>query len=230
MAPPQVNVPETRARQTGLDQRSRGRLALAAVSVALLWLWGSPVLWPLSIAVVFAHEASHALMTVLTGGDVVQLSLGMNEGGETVSSGGIRFLILNAGYLGSLLSGIALLSLVRWSRTVCMTIGLVSLGVAIVWMPWLSFGFAWTLVWAACLCWVGVRSPAWLPSTVVRLYGVYSVLYAFGDIRSDVFGAPVGSVTDASMLAELTGVPAMVWGVGWMALGAMAVWWNRKWV
>ncbi len=222
-----MSVPD-RPRRAVLEPRTRGRVALAAAFGAIVWLWGSPALWPLSVAVVFAHEASHALMTLLTGGHVLQLRLGLDEGGETLSEGGIRFLILNAGYLGSLLFGIGLLRLVTRSRAVCASLGLMSLAVAVVWMPWISFGFVWTLIWGTFLTWVGVRASPWVSASVVRLYGVYSVLYAFGDIRADVFGAPDGAVTDASMLAGLTGVPAMAWGAGWLVLGGMAVWANRK--
>lgn len=221
-----MSVPDVR--RSGIEPRTRSRLALAAAFGVLVWLWGAPVLWPLSVAVVFAHEVSHALMTWVTGGHVLALRLGYDEGGETLSYGGIHWLILNAGYLGSLLFGILLLRLVNQSRGVCAAIGLGSMLIALLWMPWISFGFVWTMIWGAFLGWVGVRADPWVASTVVRLYGVYSVLYAFGDIRADVFGAPNGAVTDASMLAELTGIPAMIWGIGWMIVGVIAVWANRS--
>ncbi len=211
-----------------LDARVRSRVALAAAFVGLAWLWGSPLLWPLSIAVVFLHEASHALVTVLTGGRVLELQLGLDEGGATMSEGGLRFFILNAGYLGSLLSGIALLRMVGRARLVTVGLAVVGVGIALAWMPWVSWGFALVVAWCSFLAWVGLRAPPWAATTVVRLYGVYSVLYAFGDIRADVFGAPSGAVTDATMLAELTGVPAVVWGLGWMVAGAAALWANRR--
>lgn len=211
-----------------LDPRLRGRVALGAAFLGLAWLWGSPVLLPLSLAVVFLHEASHALVTVLTGGSVVELRLGLDEGGSTLSDGGLRFFILNAGYLGSLLSGIALLRMVGRARLVVVGLAVVGLGIALAWMPWLSLGFALVVAWCGFLAWVGFRAPPWAATVLVRLYGVYSVLYAFGDIRSDVFGAPGGAVTDATMLAELTGVPAVAWGVGWMIAGAAALFANRR--
>lgn len=211
-----------------LDRRLQGRIALAAAFVGLGWLWGSPVLWPLSLAVVFLHEASHALVTVLTGGRVLELRLGLDEGGATLSEGGLRFFILNAGYLGSLLSGIALLRMVGRARLVTVGLAAVGLGIALAWMPWLSAGFALVLAWCGFLVWVGFRAPPWASTMLVRLYGVYSVLYAFGDIRADVFGAPGGAVTDATMLSDLTGIPAAAWGIGWMVAGAAALFANRR--
>ena len=70
----------------------------------LLFFWDSGFVYPFRILVVFFHEMGHALMTVITGGRVAELGLNHMEGGHTLSMGGNRFLILNAGYLGSLLS------------------------------------------------------------------------------------------------------------------------------
>lgn len=64
---------------------------------------------PLKILVVFLHELSHAMTAVFTGGDIISISVSPAEGGEAWTRGGSRFLTLSAGYLGSLLIGLALL-------------------------------------------------------------------------------------------------------------------------
>ena len=78
-------------------------LTVLLTAIALIWLWTSPWLAPLKILIVLFHELSHALMTIITGGEVVSLELSSNQGGMVLSRGGSRFLILSAGYLGSLL-------------------------------------------------------------------------------------------------------------------------------
>ena len=62
----------------------------------------------------------------------------------------------------------------------------------------------------------------------VRTVGLFSVLYALLDIRDDVFGAPAGAVTDATMLAQHTGVPSLVWGVVWGLVGLALLYKLRK--
>ena len=80
--------------------------ALFGIVVVVFIFWSSPVLYPLKLLVVFFHESSHAIMTVLTGGEVKELMLSPEQGGHVMSKGGNRFLTLSAGYLGSLMWGI----------------------------------------------------------------------------------------------------------------------------
>ena len=83
-------------------------------------LWNTFVAYPFRVFVVFLHEISHGLAAVLTGGALESIGLSVNEGGVAVTRGGSRFLILTAGYLGSLLFGALFLLLGgrrRWAPT-----------------------------------------------------------------------------------------------------------------
>ena len=51
--------------------------------------------------------------------------------------------------------------------------------------------------------------------------GLTSVLYAILDIKSDILDRP-GLESDAHMLAELTGIPTVAWGVVWIAVALIA--------
>ena len=170
---------------------TRHHLALALLFVLFFLFWDSWLLWPWKMAVVLVHELGHAVATWATGGSVVGFGLGLDQSGHVVSQGGNRFLILNAGYLGSLLFGVLLLALLR--------------------RPERFRGGR-----AQVLAWVG------------RAFGLFSVLYAFLDIRDDViFGR---GLSDAALLAELTGVPALLWGLAWCGIGGWVVWKARRWV
>ncbi|MBI2431425.1 MAG: M50 family metallopeptidase, partial [Candidatus Hydrogenedentes bacterium] len=48
-----------------------------------------------------------------------------------------------------------------------------------------------------------------------------SCCYALFDIKEDLFGTPNAS-TDATLLAELTGIPALLWGLLWAAVAVPA--------
>jgi len=87
----------------------KGHWQLLALTALVMALWTTPVILPLKILVVFFHELSHGLAALLTGGEIVSLSVNPEQGGVTLMRGGSRFAILSAGYVGSLLFGVALL-------------------------------------------------------------------------------------------------------------------------
>lgn len=195
-------------------------LPLALSAVALL-LWDTFVVYPFRLFVVFLHEVSHGIAAVLTGGSIVSIGLGFDEGGVCLTRGGWPFLILNAGYLGSLLWG-ALFLLLGGRRTrarsVIAVIGAFTLVVTLVYVRTL-FGFLYGLVAALVLLAVAARLPPTVSETLLAAIGATSVLYAVWDVATDVLLRHWGQ-SDAAALARLTGVPAVAWGVAWMALSA----------
>lgn len=208
--------------------RLHGPLPLALMTVAALLFWDSLPLLPLKLLVVTFHELGHALAALLTGGEVLEVVVRWDESGHTLTSGGSRLLILSGGYLGSTLWGLLILMLSRSPGRGRIVIGLLGLGlwaVALRWIPLLSFGFLYAaLAGAACL-WLS-RRQGWLPELAARCVGLFSVLYALFDIRSDIFSGAGRS--DAVMLAEWTGVPAVVWGALWMGMSVGGVYLMRR--
>lgn len=203
---------------------------LVILGALLLFFWNSPLLWPVKIVVVLFHELGHAVAAWATGGSVEAIGLSPAEGGHAITRGGSRLIVLNAGYLGSMLAGVGLLSATRSKRAVrVVTWGLaaVLLVVAVLFVrPLLSFGFAFTLVAAGVFALLGRYGSTDLDRLILRALGLFSVLYAAFDIRSDVFQGAGRS--DAHMLAELTWIPAAVWGLAWLALGIAVLWVMRK--
>ncbi len=197
---------------------------LLVTAVALAWFWHSPLLYPLRILVVLFHELGHALVAVATGGEVVEIALGSNEGGHCITRGGFHFLILNGGYLGSLVAGLVILALSRGrkaSRGLVTTLGILVLGVTVTLVrPVIGFGFGYGLLTGLGLMALGVKAPVAVNWWFLRLVGVFSVLYALLDVRDDVFrNADYVGSSDATMLADMTHIPAFVWGGGWILLG-----------
>jgi len=88
------------------------------------------VIVPLKILVVFLHEASHALAALLTGGSVDEMSLSILEGGHVISRGGNLFLIISAGYVGSLLLGAGLFVIALQTRADKVLVGLLGASAA----------------------------------------------------------------------------------------------------
>ncbi len=198
-----------------------------ALVLLIAWFWHSPVFFPLRILVVLFHECGHGLAAVLTGGEVLEIGLSANEGGTCLTRGGWSFVVLNAGYLGSLVCGLLLLALSRGRRAprgLVLALGALVLSVTVLLLrPLLSFGFLYGALAGGALLALGLWAPPWINWILLRLVGSFSVLYALLDIRDDVFAARPGSLSDASALAAMTGIPAVLWGVVWglVALGLL---------
>lgn len=212
--------------------RLGGTLFLVGVTVLSFIFWDSLFLLPLRLLVVTFHELGHALVTILTGGQVLELAVGVNEGGHTLSSGGIGLLILNGGYLGSGAFGLMLLMLTQKEgrgRVLSALLGLGLLATALLWVPFFSFGFFYVTLSGFAFLWASRRLGSDVADLGVRAIGLFSVLYALFDIRVDVFGGT--GISDAVKLAYLTGIPAVLWGGSWL-LGSVALLWllRRRWL
>jgi hypothetical protein len=208
-------------------------LGLTAYFVVLWVLWPTAAVYPLKIFVVFLHEISHALAAVATGGQVDSITLDWRQGGVTWVRGGNAFIMLSAGYLGSLLFGLLFLELARRSprqaSNALLVLGVLVLGATLALVRG-AFGFFFGLAFGGVLIFAARRLPADAAVIVLTALGITSALYAVLDIRSDVLQRP-GIQSDAFMLAELTGIPVVFWGLLWSGLALLACAWmlRRLW-
>jgi len=198
--------------------------------VAALWFWHTPWLWPLKVLVVLFHELGHASVGVLTGGTLVRLDLDPNQAGAAHVRGGSHLLVLNAGYLGSLIWGLALLrasrspSVARWVTAL--------LGALLLWIAARyttePFAMAYGLLAGGVLLGIARLGGRAAAANTLTGVGLFSVLYALIDLRDDVL---LGSspASDAAQLSALTGIPTIIWGVAWLLLGVGLVWRTRRW-
>jgi hypothetical protein len=202
-------------------------LAGLALWLALVWiLWWSPVIYPLKLFVVLLHEASHAAVAVATGGEIQRIVVTSDQGGVCYCPGGNAFLSLSAGYLGSLGWGALILGLARAKRPAPRNTS-TAIGAAVLVLTALyvrnAFGIAFGALFGAAL--IALRSTGRTVHVLVLTgLGLTSCLYALLDIKSDILDRPYLR-SDARMLAELTGVPTLVWGVFWIGLGSAVAWW-----
>lgn len=211
---------------------ARGRrlrfLAVFAAYFLLLWLlWDTVAVYPLKIFVVLLHEISHGIMAVATGGAIREIVITADQGGACRCPGGSPFLTLSAGYLGSLAWGALLVAVAlrggRWGRYGVGTVGLLILAVGVLFMR-TGFGLAFAALSSAALLAAARYLPDSANRSLLMALGLTSCLYAILDIKSDILDRP-HLESDARMLAELTGVPTLVWGVAWIALGVASSWW-----
>lgn len=90
---------------------SLGRPALALLAALVVTAtWTTAPMAPLRLAVTAVHELGHAAAALLTGGEVLHIGISENEAGATLTRGGLRGLVLWAGYPAPVWLGAALLA------------------------------------------------------------------------------------------------------------------------
>lgn len=194
------------------------------IALAVWVLWWTPVIAPVRLFVVFLHELSHGLAAYLTGGKLISFSLVAQEGGLAQTVGGSRFVILNAGYLGSLFWGGAIIlmaSWTKWDKVLSLLIGLATVAITLFFAD-NRFGLVFGIAFGAALAAAGRYLPEWANDIVLRVIGFTCCSYAILDIIDDVIMRS-GLKSDARMLAELTRVPTIMWGFGWVVISIVAM-------
>lgn len=204
----------------------RSHWQLIAITALIFALWSTPVVVPLKILIVFLHELAHALTTLLTGGAVEEMSISASQGGHVISRGGSRFLILTAGYLGSLLIGVALLLAAlrtRADRVVVALFGALMLVVALLYMRDI-FALVFTLSTSVALLAMSRYLSNDINDMTLRIIGLSSLIYVPYDIFDDTISRS-GMRSDAYMLAEEFGGPTLLWGGLWLGLSGVVIFW-----
>lgn len=195
---------------------------LPAVSVPLRWFE------------TLFHETSHALAAIATGGSVDNLSLAFDGSGLAWTRGGFAFVIAWAGYAGALFWGALLYAMgsamsrttVRWTTAALLMAGVLQA------LFWLKFDVASYAIMAVLLAILGLMlhpRAAKLAKPALRLIGAFVLVSA---IVSPSYLLQTHQPNDAQALADMTGIPASVWAVGWMGLGVLTAlalfWWEGK--
>ncbi|WP_306115239.1 MULTISPECIES: M50 family metallopeptidase [unclassified Roseovarius] len=203
---------------------ARGHWQLGLLTLLIVLFWPTWVVAPLKVLIVFLHEISHAIATLLTGGSVLGLTIDPMQGGMVISRGGNRFLILTAGYMGSLLIGaLLMIAAVRthWDRIVLGGLGLVLLAVTGLYVrDFFAIGFG--MVTGLLMLGVARFLPRDVNDLTLRVIGLTSMIYVPLDIYSDTI-ARSHLLSDARMLADEFGGTATLWGWAWLIISLAVI-------
>ena len=200
----------------------KGTLAvLGASMLVIIGLWPTIAIWPLKILVVFFHELSHGIAAIATGGRIVSIEVVAREGGLCITQGGNPFITLSAGYLGSLIWGGLILQgalRTKMQQKIAIGIGILLGVVTLVYLrPVISFGFVFGLLAAAALVLCGWKASRFVNTVLLAVIGLTSILYAPLDIIVDTLWHQ-HLPSDARLLAQLTHIPTVIWGLMWTVL------------
>lgn len=210
------------------------------ILVAVLALWNTYILKPLKIFAVFLHELGHTLMAFVFGYGITEFKVNLNESGHTlVQSKGwfSSFMIANGGYLGTVLFALLILYLKR-TRAKKYLLGSIAILFLTITIKFSSFSFAllYAILFAVVIILLYMLQKENVNDWVIDIIGISSVAYAIYDTLVDVILLQINlqfrliqgwkvkqPFTDAAQLAQLTGIPAIIWGILWLAISLLAV-------
>ncbi len=203
---------------------------LIALLVLIMVCWEYPVIYPLKLLVVFFHESSHAIATILTGGTVKELVINKDQGGHVISQGGNQFIILSAGYIGSLLFGVVIYisSVKSHYDKIIMTALAIGIIVITVLLSRSLFSWIFGLLSGGAMLLMAKYLAEQYNDFALRLIGLTSMMYAPLDIYSDTISRSYLQ-SDAYFLAEYMGGTTLIWGSIWMLISIAVIFYCLKW-
>ncbi len=194
--------------------------SVACLALALLHV-GGPFDW----LGTWAHEISHGLAAIATGGSIVDITLNFDGSGEARSRGGNEMLTTFSGYAGApMLAGLLYIaaSLRGGASRFAVTIAAVATSAAILWygrtLATYAVGGAITVLLAAIVV-LGRYFQRRRPQAGMRL-GQYAALLVVIQETISPLGLIVAEAKgDARHMAEITWIPAGAWALIWAAIG-----------
>lgn len=199
-------------------------LPLILFGVAL-YFWETTFVLPIKYLTVFFHELSHGLAAVFTGGEIVQIEVNANQSGVCYTRGGIRFIVLSAGYLGSLIWGAGILiaaAKTKFDKEITAGLGVLLLTVTAIWVRNLEGLLICGLTGAGILVFARYATE-FACDQFLRFLGLTSCFYVLIDIKGDLIDRSVKG-SDAYRIAEMTLLPDWLVGGIWLLIALFITW------
>lgn len=212
-------------------------LSILAVVVIL---WNTKIIKPLKLFAVFLHELGHGLMAFVFGKGMQELKINFNESGYALVQGKgwfSSFMIANGGYLGSVLFALLILYLKRTSfkKFILGTLSIIFMFVSIRYSGF-SFTLLYSIIFSVVVLILYMLDNEKVSSWAIDIIGISSLAYAVYDTFVDTILLQINlkfqlfkgwkveqPVTDAVRLAQMTGIPAIVWGIIWLTISIFAI-------
>ena len=170
--------------------------------------WYSSFIYPIKLLTVLFHELSHGLAAILTGGSMLKIEISANEGGLCTTAGGVRWIVLSAGYLGSLLWGSALILLAAktdYDRQIVQVLAGILILVTVIYVRTMV-GFVFGILFGIGLILYAQYFTEFACDQLLRYLGLTSSLYVLLDIKSDLIDRNIPS-SDAYRLGQMIFLP-----------------------
>lgn len=202
------------------------RIAIFGAALAVAVGYWIPVVdklfLPLTYLNVICHETCHAIAGLLSGAQVSGITINLDGSGQTGITGGSSWIIGPAGYIGASVIGAIIIWFSRserGAREVLRALA-VLIGFAVVlWMRYDPLGLVAGIAWIAAL-FAASRYLKGLPLLLTAQFiGLQQCLNSLTAVAFLVNVSADGRThSDALILQQQTGIPAMAWALGWCLL------------
>ncbi|MBL1211788.1 MAG: M50 family metallopeptidase [Ignavibacteriae bacterium] len=210
-----------------ISRKAKQKLEITVIiTIVLLTIlfWNSIFIYPIKFSVILFHEISHGIFTIITGGKIIEMKIYSNLSGSCESIGGVPFLIASAGYLGSLVFGWFLFTSAYNLKNSLWTNTIIAILLSLFAISFISSSIG--IIASFVLAIILFISPRYLPkaahSYIMKILGLVSCLYVLVDIKADLLTLEYRR-TDAEILHNITGIPAFVWAIVWLAISAAVI-------
>lgn len=187
-------------------------------------LWDTILIYPVKLFVVLLHEISHGIAAIISGGKIVEMNIDLNLGGKCITQDGNSFLIASAGYLGSFLFGLFIFYSTykkNLSTYVIIIIAVIIFLFAVNTINNSMISF-FAISFSVLLFIIIKFTPRLFSNYVLKSIGLISCLYVLFDIKDDILRNN-NLYSDASIVAELSGIPSLVWGLIWFSISLIGI-------
>ena len=207
--------------------------------LVVITLWWTPLLFPFRIFTTTVHEASHAVVGMVTGGKLKPdgaIELRWNGSGVTYFYNvGFDILTYAAGYVGSTLFGGFLLLMAKRASTRRQVLYYITAALVLLTVFFIRDVQSIIMVGLVAVLTglVAYKAPDLVVTFYVFVTAILNVAYALFDLLGlvftsvspfEIFDLNGKGGNDASFLAARTGIPAIVWALIWSALSIYMLW------
>lgn len=179
---------------------------------------------PFTWIMTFFHEISHGIGALLTGGSVKKIQLNLNGSGLCYTSGGIRFIVLNAGYIGAVLWGVLIYEMAdNINHKLTNILAMFFAGLIVV--SGILYGrdiVTWIVLLIILVLFASIIKigEAYFMKLALKFIGIYVLLDAVRAPLHLIDGRHYG---DGAQLSDLTGAPEILWVLIWLTIGLSGI-------
>lgn len=202
---------------------------LIILIIAFLFSYVPVISAPFTWVMTFFHEISHGIGALITGGSVIKIKLHLKGSGLCTTSGGFRFVVLQAGYIGAVVWGCMIYKMACVKRKKTAN-GLAIFLAFLVLVSALLLGrdiitwFILAVLFALFVSVVKLKDEN-LMQFVLKFIGLYVSLDA---VRAPLYLIDGRHYGDGAALADLTKLPEIIWIIIWFIIGLFGIYYSWK--
>ena len=178
---------------------------------------------PFKLLESYFHEISHGLAAVVTGGNIVKIELFPNGAGLCTTQGGSRFFISFMGYAGAAIWGTLIYLVASTHQCVAQVItALIALMLCITLVLWVADILTFLIIVALLMFTLAKFKFSKMSYLQISLQ-LTGALVLMNSIKSPWYLIDGRSFGDGAALAQLTGLPEILWVFIWFMIGISGI-------